>query len=260
MNRLSGKVAIVTGAGRGIGRGIAIRFAAEGAKVIVASRTQATVQAVVDEIKNAGGEAAGVACDVGHEEQIKAMIAQTVNIFGTVDILVNNAHSFGTPDAPTSYARLQPFEEISDAEWEYTMRTGLMGTIWCMRAAFPYMKARGGKIINIGSGSGQRGTRGRTAYNVSKEAIRALTRTVAREWGRHQIMVNVINPLAYSHMMDKAGSAHPLKIDLAKAAPLGRVGDPVRDIGGVALFLASSDSDYVTGATIAADGGSLMWS
>jgi NAD(P)-dependent dehydrogenase (short-subunit alcohol dehydrogenase family) len=127
-----------------------------------------------------------------------------------------------------------------------------------MRAVFPHMKDRGGKIINFGSLAGQRGSAGSAAYNATKEAIRALTRTAAREWGRYRINVNVINPAARSHALDEYQKSNPHKIDSARQVPLGRLGDPLTDIAPAALFLASSDSDYVTGLTMMVDGGLLI--
>jgi 2-hydroxycyclohexanecarboxyl-CoA dehydrogenase len=151
MKRLEGKVAIVTGAGRGIGRGIAIAYACEGANVVVASRTKSTVDSAVSEIEAEGGTALGVACDVGRRDDIFAAVAKTVAAFGTVDILVNNAQGFGTERRPTPTPRLTPLEDFDEDEWEYTFRTGALATLWGMKAVFPSMKDRGGKIINFGS-------------------------------------------------------------------------------------------------------------
>jgi 2-hydroxycyclohexanecarboxyl-CoA dehydrogenase len=261
MPRLTDKVAIVTGAGRGIGRGIALAFAAEGAKVVAASRSADTVQSLYAEIEAAGGHALGVPCDVADKAQIQSMVARAVERFGTVDILVNNAQSFGTRDAPKPYPPRRGVEEAVDEEWEYTLRTGLMATLWAMQAVFPIMKARGGgKIINFGSMSGQRGESRTAPDNATKEAIRALTRTAAREWGRYKINVNVINPAALSHALQAVQKDLGLPPGTENAAhiPLRRLGDPQRDIAPVAVFLASSDSDYVTGMTVMADGGLLM--
>ena len=258
MGKLAGKVAIVTGGGRGIGRGIALAFGAEGAAVVLASRTVATVEAVQQEVQAVGARALGVSCDVAQPEQVNALVERTVAAFGTVDILVNAAQGFGTPEAPMPFPQPLLLEEIPDAEWDFTLRTGLMGTLWCMRAVFPHMKDRGGKIINFGSLAGQRGSAGSAAYNATKEAIRALTRTAAREWGRYRINVNVINPAARSHALDEYQKSNPHKIDSARQVPLGRLGDALTDIAPAALFLASSDSDYVTGLTMMVDGGLLM--
>lgn len=261
MKRLEGKVAIVTGAGRGIGRAISLAYAAEGARVVVSSRSPDTVEAVCAEIRAAGGIALGVACDVADKAQIVAMVSKAVAEFGTVDILVNNAQSFGTRDKPTPYPQRRRIEQSLDEEWEYTLRTGLMATLWAMQAVFPHMKAQGrGKIINFGSMAGQRGESTTAPYNATKEAIRSLSRTAAREWGRHGINVNVINPAALSHALTTFFKDFPPPpgTESAQHIPLRRLGDPEKDIAPVAVFLASDDSNYLTGMTMMADGGLLM--
>jgi 2-hydroxycyclohexanecarboxyl-CoA dehydrogenase len=258
MGRLDNKVAIVTGAGQGIGRGISLAFAGEGARVVAASRTLSSAENVVEEIQQRGGEATAIACDVGFEDHINSMVSQAVDRYGTVDILVNNAQSFGTRESPTNYPIPCLLEAALNDEWEFTLRTGLWSSLWAMKAVFPYMKDRGGKIINFGSMSGQRGERGMGAYNVTKEAIRALTRTAAREWGRYGINVNVINPGAKSRALEESQRDFPPKTPPEKAIPLGRLGDPEKDIGAIAVFLACSDSDYITGMTMMADGGLLI--
>ena len=129
MESLRNKVAIVTGSGRGIGRGIALRYGAAGLKVAVASRTASTVEAVVNEIKAGGGTAIGIICDVGEQDQIKSMAQQTVEAFGAIDILANVAQGFGTPSEPAGSPVITPLEEYRDAEWEYTFRTGATATL-----------------------------------------------------------------------------------------------------------------------------------
>ena len=195
MGKLTSKVAIVTGAGRGIGKGISLALADTGAKVMVSSRTPATIDAVVDEIRSAGGIAEGVTCDVSRKEQIQACVERTVEVFGTVDILVNNAQSFGTEKEPLPTSHPKSFEDLPDDEWEWTMRTGLMSAVWGMKATFPYMKDKGGKIINMSSPAGLFGQAGAAAYSATKEGIRALSRTAARDWGQYKINVNVIVPV-----------------------------------------------------------------
>ena len=259
MNRLAGKTAIVTGAGRGIGRGIAVAFAREGASVVVASRTKATVDSAVSEIVAEGGTAIGVACDVGQRDEIFAMVNTAVDAFGAVNILVNNAQGFGKAAQPTSTPQLTPLEDFDEDEWEYTFRTGALATLWGMKAVFPWMKDRGGKIINFRSSLGQIGGEGTAAYNATKEAIRALSRTAAREWGKYKINVNVINPAVVTDAMLGYLNAHPEQAEaMLGQVPLRRWGDPVKDAGGLAVFLASSDADYLTGMTFQLDGGGSM--
>lgn len=260
MSRLADKVAIITGAGRGIGRAIALAYAAEGARVVVASRSADTVAAVCAEIAAAGGIAHGITCDVSDRAQIQHMVAESVRVFGTVDILVNNAQSFGTRSAPRAYPSRRGVEVSADEEWQYTLQTGLFATLWGMQAVFPILQPKGGKIINFGSMAGQRGESRTAAYNATKEAIRALSRTAAREWGRYRINVNVINPAALSNALRtfQKDFPPPAGTEAAQHIPLRRLGDPLRDIAPVAVFLASADSDYVTGMTLMADGGLLM--
>lgn len=259
--RLDGKVAVVTGAGRGIGRAISLLFAQEGAKVVVASRSPGTVDEVVAEIEKAGGTALGVPTDVGDRDAVFGMVEKAAAAFGTVDILVNNAQSFGTPDKPQSYPSRVGLEVPNDVEWEFIWRTGVMATTWGMQAAFPHMKAAGGgRIINFGSMAGQRGESKNAPYNAAKEAIRAITRTGAREWGRYGITVNVINPAAMTYAQEafQRDFPPPPNQDNAKHVPLRRLGDSLTDIAPVALFLASADGAYITGMTMMADGGLLM--
>jgi len=255
MSRLTGKVAIVTGASRGIGRGVSLALAREGAKVVISSRSAASVQRVLQEIESAGGVALACECDVSEREQIRSMVARTVSTFGTVDILVNNAQGFGTRQRPLGTMTHAPLEVYPEDEWKYTMTTGPDATLCAMQAVFPYMKIGGGSVINLGSRRGQVGAPGTVAYNAAKEAIRAITRTAAREWGKYGITVNVINPLMES------GSTAAQKRDYPEIyartigeVPLGRFGDPVKDAGGLAVYLAS-DGRYITGQTITIDGG-----
>ena len=140
---LKDKVAIVTGAGRGIGRAIALAYGREGAKVVVASRTQSTVDDVAKEINGAGGTAIGVACDVGHRDEVFACVDKAVEAFGTVNIVVNNAQGFGTEADPQPSTVFVACEDTDEVEWEYTFRTGATASLWFMKAAFPHMKKSG---------------------------------------------------------------------------------------------------------------------
>jgi NAD(P)-dependent dehydrogenase (short-subunit alcohol dehydrogenase family) len=253
---IENKVAIVTGAGRGIGRAISLEFAQEGAKVAVVSRTAATVEEAVVEIREIGGEAIGVTADVGDRESIAIMVGRTVEAFGTVDILVNNARTYGTRANPgLGRGQSHALEVFPEDEWDWMFETGLKATLRSMQAVFPYMKDRGGRIINFGSRSGVLATAGAAAYNANKEAIRALSRTAAREWGPYGINVNVINPVIETDTYRAAVSRTPGELERQmQKVPLRRVGSPI-EAARVAVFLAGPDSAYVTGMTFAVDGG-----
>lgn len=249
MARLEGRVAIVTGGGQGIGRGVARRFAREGATVVVAEINEETGERVAREIvQELNGHAKFVATDVLRQEDIEETVDTTIDEFGRVDILVNNAYVVGGMDR---------LERKSGDDLLLAFRGGPLHTHWAMQAAFPAMKDAGwGRIINFVSLNGINAHQYSADYNAAKEAIRALTRTAAREWARHNILVNAIAPAAASPAYVAFAEAAPDNAqEMLKQNPVGRMGDPEHDIGGVALFLASEDSDYVTGNTIYADGG-----
>ncbi|MBV6791821.1 SDR family NAD(P)-dependent oxidoreductase [Xanthomonas euvesicatoria] len=244
MSRLSGKVAIVTGSGRGIGRATAKLFAAEGAKVAVLSLTPANVQAVVADIEAAGGTALGVPCDISDADQIKAAIDKVVDTLGGVDILVNNAFDSSVP--------LSSVLDLTMEKLQRNFDVGPIAYLRTMQAAYPYLKAsKAGRVINFGSLAGVTGLVGYTPYNMAKEAVRALTRTAAREWGADGITVN--NVLTVADIWGAAASNAP-----APTNALARFGSPEGDVAPVVLFLASEDSRFITGASLTPDGGSII--
>lgn len=252
MGRLDGRVAIVTGAGQGVGRGIARRYAREGATVVVADVNPDTGAAVAAEVTGElGARGAFVCTDVLVQEQVEALVARTVADFGTVDILVNNAYVAG------SFAR---FEHKPDDDLLLAFRGGPLHTWWAMRAAFAHMRdQRWGRIINLVSLNGVNAHKYSADYNAAKEAIRSLTRTAAVEWGRHNILCNCIAPAAASPAYVAFAAAAPDNArEMLTSNPLGRMGDPEHDIGGVALFFASEDADYVTGNIVFASGGTQV--
>ena len=250
MGRLDERVAIVTGAGQGIGRGIARRFAREGAAVVVAEVNPGTGEQVAKEItEELGGTARFTETDVLEKSQVERAVADTVAEFGHVDILVNNAYAAGA---------FNRFERKPDDDLLLAFRGGPLHTYWAMQAVFPHMRAqRWGRIINFVSLNGINAHQYSVDYNAAKEGIRAITRTAAREWARHNILVNCIAPAAASPAYVAFAETAPENAkEMLKQNPLGRMGDPEHDIGGVALFLATEDSDYITGMTMFADGGS----
>ena len=246
--RMVGRVAVVTGAGDGIGRAIARRLAAEGASVIVAEFDVESGTAAAAEIVAAGGRAHFHATDVSDQSSLLAMMEAAVATFGGVDILVNNAYR----GSGTSRV-----ERKSDAEFDRALRMGFWACQWAMQAALPHMKQQGwGRVVNLGSLNGVNAHMGSADYNVAKEALRALTRTAAREWAPFGITCNVVCPAAVSAAVQRVAAAHPAMIERIHAAnPMGRLGDPDRDIAGVVAFLASDDARYLTGNTLFVDGG-----
>ena len=248
MGRLDGKVALITGAGQGIGRGIARRYAREGARVLVAEWNAETGARTAGELAALGGEGRFVRTDVGQRDQVNAAVAAAHAAWGRIDVLVNNAWA-GPP--------LGRVEWKTTEEMEKSLRVGFLSNFWSMQAVFPHMKRQGGgRIVNLCSLNGVNAHMYTVHYNAAKEAVRALTRTAAREWAAHNILCNIICPAAateaYRAMMD----ANPeMEKTILAAHPMHRMGDPEEDIGGAALFLASDDSRYVTGNTLFVDGG-----
>jgi NAD(P)-dependent dehydrogenase (short-subunit alcohol dehydrogenase family) len=242
MGQLDGRVALVTGGGEGIGRGIAARFLAEGAQVVIAD-----VNVPLGESTAAELGAAFVPCDV--RSQAAQAVDATVERFGTIDILVNNAWGGG---------ELSRVENKTRDGFENALRVGVFGPYDARRAAFPVMRDKGyGRIISMCSLNGVNAHIGSVEYNAAKEALRTLTRTAAREWAATGIVANVICPAAVSAALERVLVTNPEIGDLAAASiPMGRMGDPYDDIAPVAVFLASEGARYLTGNTLFVDGGS----
>ncbi|CAB4860899.1 unannotated protein [freshwater metagenome] len=250
MTRLRDRVAVITGAGDGIGYGIARRFAAEGANVLVADLNAEAGERVAAELRDEFGiDAIDQPTDVSDKAQVIAMIEAARAQWGTVDILVNNAWGGGS---------LSRVEFKRDVNYERGFGVGFYGPMWAMQAVFPLMKAQGrGNIINMCSLNGVNAHIGTAEYNVAKEALRTLSRTSAREWAPHGIVVNVICPAAKSAAFRAVAARNPELVATADSAnPMGYLGDPERDIAPVAVFLASDDAHYLTGNTLFVDGGS----
>jgi len=246
MGQLDGRVAIITGAGDGIGAAIARRYANEGARVIVAELNPDSGKAIAEELGDAGFF---VQTDASQKSDVEAMVAAAVEHFGTLDILVNNAWGGG------GVGRL---EKKTSELMEHGLKLGMLGPFWAMVAAHPIMKAKGyGRIISICSLNGVNAHMGTVEYNAGKEALRSATRTAAREWADCGIVANIICPAAKSSAFASMMAAHPELIAAADGSnPMGRIGDCYDDISPVALFLASEGARYVTGNTLFVDGGS----
>jgi NAD(P)-dependent dehydrogenase (short-subunit alcohol dehydrogenase family) len=241
----------VTGGGQGVGYGIAMALAKQGANIVLTGRTLEKLRTAAAAIEKHGVGVRCVAGSVAERAMAVRATAEAKSAFGRLDILVNNAHTF----TPTISLEQMPEENL-----RINLESGLFGTFYFMQEAFPLLSARGGSIINLGSYNGLASPVGYGAYSATKEAIRALSRTAAREWGKHKIRVNVINPAALSPVAVEYLKNHPEHMkEVTERSALGYVGDPELDIGSVALFLASDESRFVTGQTINADGGQWMF-
>jgi len=245
--RLDGKVAIVTGASKGIGKFIALALAQQGAKVVVSSRKMDAVTAVADEFKSEGLEAIGIPCHMGDDAQVKSLAEQTIKAFRGIDIIVNNAAAnpvFG------------PVQNAGDDAFDKIMDVNVKGPLNLAKYAYDSMKSRGGgSVVNISSIEGITPGQGLGLYSVSKAALIQLTKVLAREWGPDSIRANAICPGLIETKFSEALTSNDkiLKMVMMKQA-LPMLAQP-EDIAGLALFLASDASKFVTGATITADGG-----
>jgi len=243
---LSGRVAVITGGNGGIGLGMAKGMAAAGATIVVAGRDAAKNSAAVKELKDAGTEASAIPVDVLKEESCRALIDQTVKAHGRLDILVNNAGMS---------IRKQP-EQYTLAEWHTVLDSNLTSAFLCSHAAYPTLKQRGGKIINIGSMMSIFGAPFATAYAASKGGMVQMTKSMATAWAKDNIQVNAILPGWIDTALTRRAreQVQGLHDSVLKRTPAARWGMP-DDFAGIAVFLAAPASDFVTGATIAVDGG-----
>jgi 3-oxoacyl-[acyl-carrier protein] reductase len=245
---LDGKVALVTGASRGIGRAIAIELAQKGATVAVNyAGSEGKANEVVDEIKALGKEAIAVKADVSNGESVSEMVKTVIDTFGSLDILVNNA----------GITRDNLLMRMKEEEWDAVINTNLKGVFHCTKAVTrQMMKQRNGRIINIASVVGVSGNPGQANYVAAKAGVIGLTKTTAKELATRNINVNVVAPgFITTDMTDEL--PEDVKVEMLKQIPLARFGEP-QDIAKVVSFLASEDSKYITGQTIHVNGGMVM--
>lgn len=249
---LEARTAIVTGAGQGVGLGIAHAMANAGANVVIAARRAETGEPAAEEIRARGGEATCIVTDVTQRADMEACIAATVERYGALEIMVHNAYRGGTPHR---------LEDATLELWEQNSRTAVWGSYYSAVLAFPLLEAAGsrGRLILITSPAGMEGSANIPLYSPVKAAQRAMAKSLSREWGPLGITVNCIAPVAETPALAGFFAENPVaKQRVEERASLQRIGDPERDIGGVAVFLASDDGGYVTGQTIVCDGGSFM--
>ena len=249
MSRLKNKIAVITGAGTGIGRAIALSFTREGAKVALVGRRKDLLKAVAEE---AGGSTLVLAGDVSQRRDIDRILAETAAHFGGVNVLVNNA----------GILHIGTAEEITEEQWDETFNINVRGLWLLSRSVLPHMrKAGGGSIINVASVLGINGARKRAAYAPSKGAVVLLTKCMAVDYGHENIRVNALCPSFVetdltAEVIRKAPDPKAVRAERISVHPLGRLGQP-GDMAGLAVFLASDESSWMTGATLPVDGGYL---
>jgi meso-butanediol dehydrogenase / (S,S)-butanediol dehydrogenase / diacetyl reductase len=249
VTRLAGKVALITGGGTGIGRGTALLFAREGAKVAVVGRRLEKLLDVVKEMKEAGGDAIAVSCDVSRAPDVHSAVRKVAETFGKLNVLVNNA----------GVLHVSTIEEIPEDEWDRLMDINLKGPFLMCRAALPeFRKAGGGAIVNVGSVLGLVAMKKRAAYCASKGGVALLTKAIAIDHGHENIRANCICPsIVETELVSQLFNTRDgdrVKRERLATIPLGRMGRPA-DIAELAVYLASDESSWLTGAAIPLDGG-----
>lgn len=241
---LAGRVAIVTGASRGLGRAIAELFVSQGASVAILDLKQPWAGAVADDIVAKGGKAIGIGCDVSDREAVHAAIAETLSAFGRLDVLVNNA----------MWNKYEPIADITPETFDRMTRIGLGGIVWGIQAAAPAMRERGGSIVNIGSMAGRLGSPNALIYAGVKAGVDGLTRSASIELGKDRIRVNSIAPSTIATEGVLAMLTPEAMANRLERSPIGRLGE-TGDIAETALWLASDRSSFINGQSIAVDGG-----
>jgi NAD(P)-dependent dehydrogenase (short-subunit alcohol dehydrogenase family) len=247
--RFEGRVAIVTGAGQGIGRAIAERFAADGGSVVVADIREATARATAEAVQAAGGRAVAVITDVTKPADADWLAAAAIDAYGRIDVLVNNAGILRSTRAA----------EVSAEEWHLVVDANLTGAFLCSRAAYPALKASGhGRIVNMASMAGRAtSTLGGVHYTTAKAGVLGLTRHLAREWARDGITVNALSPGIVDTPMVRGSTDEARMAQVIASIPLGRLAEP-SEIASLVCFLASDEAAYITGANVDIHGGELI--
>ena len=244
MGRLDDKIAIVTGAGQGIGKAIAEKLAAEGATVVVSDLDEATAKATASALPGA----VAVRADVTDRQGVQAMVDGIVQQFGRVDVLVNNA----------GWDKASAFVDSDPADWERAIAVNLFGVLHTCKAVLPLMAGQGrGAVVNLGSDAGRVGSSGEAVYSAAKGGVIAFTKSLAREMARHQIRVNCVCPGPTDTALFASFAGPRLREALTKAIPFRRLGQPA-DVANVVAFLASDEASFVTGQTVSVSGGLTM--
>ena len=247
--KLHEKVIIITGGAGGIGAGMAKAMVKEGATVVIVDLNPEAGAKTLEELKAYSPNSSFIQFDLTKHDELPNLVKQVVEKYGKINVLVNNAH----------VSRQVPFLETTKEHMDLSFNTGFYPTFYLMQAAIPYLKETKGNIINFASGAGLKGHATQASYAAAKEAIRAITRVAANEFGREGININLISPIADSEGVRQWAKAQPEYYqNVLQSIPAGRFGDPENDIGKVAVFLASDDCKYITGQTIMVDGGSIM--
>ncbi|GKV68162.1 short-chain dehydrogenase [Sporosarcina sp. NCCP-2716] len=246
MGKLDGKVAIITGGAGGIGSGMAKAYVKEGAKVVIVDLNEETGRAMEKELQAIQPDSLFIQADLTQRDKLKDIITKVIDTYGRLDILINNAHA----------SRQVLIENVTQDDLDFSFNTGFYPTFYLMQAALPYLKESKGAIINFSSGAGINGDVMQSTYAVAKEAIRAVTRVAANEWGQFGINVNLISPIANSPGIQQWKKDQPEAYEkMLNNIPMRRLGELEEDIGRVAVFLGSEDASYITGQTIMVDGG-----